>query len=142
MYKRNKEPLVLTENQGKSYQQKLFWGRPIALISYASLILIIAYHELQIPIDWPVACMKLIPLLIFIPGLLKQTHRTYSWICFVCLIYFVAIFPVAYTRNLWSDWLITFLVTSLFISSMMTSRWLQYWRYFLLQQQTRLTQKD
>lgn len=141
MYKRNKEPLVLTESQGETYRKKLFWGRPIALISYVILLLSIAYDELQTPIEWPVAGMKLIPLLIFIPGLIKQTFRTYSWICFVCLIYFVAIFPVAYTRSLWSDWLITFLVTTLFISSMMTSRWLQYWRYFLLQQ-TRLAQKD
>jgi uncharacterized membrane protein len=141
MYKRNREPLVLTESQGDTYRKKLFWGRPIALISYISLLLIIAYDELQTPVDWPVACMKLFPLLIFIPGLIKQTFRTYSWICFVCLIYFVAIFPIAYTRSLWSDWLITFLVTTLFISSMMTSRWLQYWRFFLLQQ-TRLAQKD
>jgi len=134
MVKRNKERLVLTAQQGECYRKKLFWGRPIALLSYASLLLIIAYYELQTPVDWPVACMKLIPLLVFIPGLIKQTFRTYSWLCFVCLIYFVAIFPVAYTRNLWSDWLITFLVTTLFISAMMTSRWLQYWRYFLSQQ--------
>ena len=66
MYNRNKEPLVLTESQGDTYRKKLAWGRPIALISYISLLLIVAYDELQTPVDWPVACMKLIPLLIFI----------------------------------------------------------------------------
>lgn len=142
MYKRNKEPLVLSESQGESYRKKLSWGRPVALVSYASLLIIIAYFEMQPPIEWPVACMKLIPLIIFIPGLIKQTFRTYSWLCFVCLIYFVGIFPVAFTRSLWSDWLIVILVTTLFISSMMTSRWLQYWRYFLLQQQSGLPRHD
>jgi type II secretory pathway component PulL len=31
----------------------------------------------------------------------------------------------------WSDWLVTLLVCTLFLSAMMTSRWLQYWRYYL-----------
>ncbi len=134
MYKRSKEPLVLTHDQGQILKKKLDWGRPLAILSYLSLIAILIYTEWKTPVDWPVVSLKLIPLLVFIPGLIKQTFRTYSWICFVCLIYFVAIFPVAYTRNLWSDWLITALVITLFISSMMTSRWLQYWRYFLQQQ--------
>jgi uncharacterized membrane protein len=134
MYKRSKEPLVLTNDQGQIFKKRLDWGRPLAILSYLSLIAILIYTEWKTPVDWPVVSLKLIPLLVFIPGLIKQTFRTYSWICFVCLIYFVAIFPVAYTRNLWSDWLITALVITLFISSMMTSRWLQYWRYFLQQQ--------
>jgi uncharacterized membrane protein len=134
MYKRSKELLVLTNDQGQSFKKRLDWCRPVALLSYLALVVILIYTECKIPIDWPVVSLKLIPLLIFIPGLIKQTFRTYSWICFVCLIYFVAIFPVAYTRNLWSDWLITVLVITLFVSSMMTSRWLQYWRYFLQQQ--------
>jgi uncharacterized membrane protein len=134
MYKRSKEPLVLTNDQGQIFKKRLDWGRPLAILSYLSLIAILIYTEWKTPVNWPVVSLKLIPLLVFIPGLIKQTFRTYSWICFVCLIYFVAIFPVAYTRNLWSDWLITALVITLFISSMMTSRWLQYWRYFLQQQ--------
>lgn len=134
MYKRSKEPLVLTNDQGQLFRKKLSWSRPLAIISYLMLVAMMVYTEWKTPVDWAVVGLKLIPLLIFIPGLIKQTFRTYSWICFVCLIYFVAIFPVAYTRSLWSDWLITVLVTILFISSMMTSRWLQYWRYFLQQQ--------
>jgi uncharacterized membrane protein len=134
MYKRSKEPLVLTHEQGQVFRKKLSWSRPLAIISYLMLVAMIVYTEWKTPVDWAVVSLKLIPLLIFVPGLIKQTFRTYSWICFVCLVYFVAIFPVAYTRSLWSDWLITALVTILFISSMMTSRWLQYWRYFLQQQ--------
>ena len=142
MYKRSKEPLILTQEQGQGFKKRLTWSRPAALLSYLMLIAMMLYTEWKLPIDWAVVSLKLIPLLIFIPGLIKQTFRTYSWICFVCLIYFVVIFPVAYTRSLWSDWLITLLVTILFISSMMTSRWLQYWRYFLSQQQSGLPQKN
>jgi len=134
MYKRKKEPLVINDSDGKCYGVKLSWSRPIALISYVFLILLIVMTEWQSAIShWSVWFLKLLPLLIFIPGLIKQTFRTYSWICFVCLVYFVVIFPVAYTRSTWTDWLITGLVTTLFISSMMTSRWLQYWRFYLQQ---------
>jgi uncharacterized membrane protein len=142
MYKRSKEPLILTSDQGQYFKNRLAWSRPIAILSYLMLIVMMLYTEWKLPVDWALVNLKLMPLLIFIPGLIKQTFRTYSWICFVCLIYFVVIFPVAYTRSLWSDWLVTLLVTILFISSMMTSRWLQYWRYFLLQQQSGLLQRN
>ncbi len=134
MYKRNKEPLVISPEEGLRYQHKLSIARPIALISYVLLIALIIYTEsLSEKINLAVWAMKLLPLLILIPGLIKQTFRTYSWLCFVCLVYFTAMFPVAYTRSLWTDWLITAIIAVLFISSMMTSRWLQYWRFYLQQ---------
>lgn len=135
MYKRNKQPLVISPEEGLIYRKKLAIARPIALISYVLLIALIIYTQLQAEkFNAAVWALKLLPLLILIPGLIKQTFRTYSWLCFVCLVYFIVIFPVAYTRSLWSDWLITFVVGLLFLSSMMTSRWLQYWRFYLHQQ--------
>lgn len=143
MYKRNKETLILTPDQGEGYRKKLAWGKPIALFSYMGLVGLISVLSLQTPVvDWPMLFLKLVPLLIFIPGLIQQTFRTYSWLCFVCLVYFVVVMTNAYARSQWSDWLMTFLVTSLFISSMMTSRWMQYHQYFLSQQKTGFSQKD
>ena len=137
MYKKRKEPLVISIEDGEKYRQKLSIAKPIALITYVLLIALIIYTESQSEkFNLAVWALKLLPLLMLIPGLIRQTFRTYSWLCFVCLIYFTAIFPVAYTRSLWTDWLITLLVTILFLSSMMTSRWLQYWRFYLQQQIT------
>jgi uncharacterized membrane protein len=33
--------------------------------------------------------LKLLPLLIFLPGMLKDNLRSYIWLCFVCLGYFI-----------------------------------------------------
>lgn len=40
---------------------------------------------------WIIWLAKLLPLLIFLPGLLRGRLRSYLWLCFVCLGYFVAL---------------------------------------------------
>lgn len=127
-----KKTLVITDAQAIALKQKLRLGQSIAIGSYVLLLLFFTLINLVQPggslRTWLVSTL---PLLIFIPGLIKQTHRTYSWICFIALMYFVIIIPLLMTRWLWSDWVITLLICSLFISAMMTSRWLQHWRYYL-----------
>lgn len=126
-----KPPLVITHTQGQAYYRKLQWGRGIALLSYAGLLVLFSLLNLvRESGSLKLWLVQVIPLLIFIPGLLRQAHRTYSWLCFVVLIYFVAIVPLVVGRGGWSDWLITLLCVSLFTSAMMTSRWLQYWNYY------------
>lgn len=73
--------------------------------------------------------VKVIPLIIFIPGFLKKYYRTYSWLCFAILPYFIWITPLVVGRGSWSDWVLTLLIVVLFISAMMTSRWLQQQSY-------------
>jgi uncharacterized membrane protein len=127
-----KPPLVITREQAVVIHQKLRWGRYITLASYTGLILLFTLVNLTGDNSslkfWLV---QHIPLLIFIPGLLRETHRTYSWLCFVTLMYFLFYVPLAMGRNLWSDWLAIFLCCTLFIAAMMTSRWLQYWNYYV-----------
>ena len=38
---------------------------------------------------WFIWTLKLLPLLIFLPGMLKDNLRSYIWLCFVCLGYFM-----------------------------------------------------
>jgi len=127
-----KPPLVISLEQAQVIYRKLQIGRWIAWLSYAGLLVLFTLLNLLRDTGsvkfWLV---QVIPLLIFIPGLIRNTHRTYSWLCFVVLIYFVAIIPILMGRGWWSDWFITLLTTSLFLSAMMTSRWLQYWNYYL-----------
>lgn len=73
--------------------------------------------------------VKIFPLIIFIPGFIKKKYRTYSWLCFAILPYFIWITPLVMGRGLWSDWVMTLLIVTLFISSMMTSRWMQQQSY-------------
>jgi uncharacterized membrane protein len=134
-----KPPLVITREQAMVIHQKLRWGRYIALGSYAGLILLLTLlNLLRDDGNLKILMVQIIPLLIFIPSLLRATHRTYSWLCFVSLMYFVVIVPLLMTRGLWSDWIIMLLSCTLFVAAMMTSRWLQYWNYYLtsMNQQT------
>lgn len=67
-----------------------------------------------------------VPLLIFIPGLKGHHYKTYSWLCFVTLIYFTALVPLvmSHAASGW-HWLQLVLIVILFNSAMMTSRWRQ-----------------
>jgi uncharacterized membrane protein len=38
---------------------------------------------------WFIWAIKLVPLLIFLPGMLKDNLRSFIWLCFVCLGYFI-----------------------------------------------------
>lgn len=70
--------------------------------------------------------IQLLPLAIFIPGMLRNNPRAYIGLCFVLLLYFIkAVEGVFSPARAWIDfWLLSGSVV-LFISAMLTSRWLQ-----------------
>ncbi len=127
-----KKDIIITDADAVILQKKLRIGRFLTIGCYAGLLLLFtALNLFRETGNIKLWMVQIIPLLIFIPALRNETHRSYSWLCFVALMYFLVIIPLLMTRWLWSDWLITLLVTVLFIASMMTSRWLQYWNYYL-----------
>jgi uncharacterized membrane protein len=76
----------------------------------------------QVP--WIIWLGKLLPLLIFLPGLLRDRLRSYIWLCFVSLLYFIALVerlfavpgsPLAVTGMV--------AVVTLFVAAMMYVRW-------------------
>lgn len=42
-------------------------------------------------VPWVIWCGKLLPLLMFAPGMLKDRLRSFIWLCFMCLLYFIAL---------------------------------------------------
>jgi uncharacterized membrane protein len=129
---RKKTPLVISPDEGEKIAEKLRWGQRLFLPAYISLLLL--FTLLNVFGDgggitlWLVQC---VPLLIFIPGLLSQQYRTYSWICFVILAYFTwAVVNVMSPLIRWHDVVVLILTVIIFISAMMVSRWLQYWQYY------------
>ena len=107
-------------------KQKLTAGLWITHSSYAILLLLISWLNFQSPDNGiKLLLIKTIPLLIFIPGFIKQHHRTYSWLCFAILPYFIWITPLAIGRGALTDWIVALLIVINFIAAMMTSRWLQ-----------------
>lgn len=67
-----------------------------------------------------------LPLLAFLPGMIKGHYRVYSWLCFIMLFYFIFAVQAVFTSTRSdSDFIFVGLTVLLFITSMTTSRWLQ-----------------
>ena len=111
-------------------EKKLTLGKLITHGSYAIFLILMSFLNF-FPVDGGIKLwlVKILPLLIFIPGFIKKKYRTYSWICFAILPYFIWIIPLVMGRGSWGDWVMTLLIVTLFIASMMTSRWMQQQSY-------------
>lgn len=129
---RRNRPIVLTEDEGQKIFRKLTIGKAIFTASFVALLMLFTSLNI-IRTDggialWLVQC---VPLLIFVPGLLRQRFRSYSWVCFVILPYFT--WSVVNSMGpfiRWSDVIVVILSSVIFLSAMMVSRWLQYWNLY------------
>jgi len=66
------------------------------------------------------------PLIVFLPGLLRGTWKTYLWLCFVLLAYFMVTVDVLFRPGAGAtDWLQLALICVLFTSAMFFARWRQ-----------------
>ncbi len=110
--------------------QKLKLGFWITHASFAAFLFLMSWLNFQ-PADssFKLWLVKIFPLLIFIPGFVQRKYRTYSWICFAILPYFIWLTPLVMARGNWSDWTMITLIVVMFISAMMTSRWMQQESY-------------
>ena len=111
-------------------KKKLRVGRWLTHGSYALFLLLMTWLNF-LPADssFKLWLVKIFPLLIFIPGFVKQRYRTYSWLCFAILPYFIWLTPLVMGRGNWGDWAMVSLTVIMFIAAMMTSRWMQQESY-------------
>ena len=58
-------------------------------LSYWVLLLLQAIDAWMHQAPWFIWGLKLLPLLLFLPGMRKDNLRSYIWLCFVCLGYFL-----------------------------------------------------
>ena len=94
---------------------------------FLSLVLLVSAQALdswvrQAPaVIW---ALRIVPLLIFMPGLFRDRARTYIWLCFVILLYFLSVVlrlfynpadPVAWTAMV--------SIVTCFIAAMLYARW-------------------
>lgn len=64
------------------------------------------------------------PLLVFLPGLLRGAWKTFIWLCFVLLVYFmVSVMALADAANAAIEWLQLALVCVVFTAGMLYARW-------------------
>lgn len=110
----------------KDLSQRLRLARGITWASYCLLIVSLIAGGIVSGTPLILLVFAVIPLLIFIPGLVKQNHRSINMLCFVTLLYFTAIVANLFEpdRSLF-DVSAVIAVVTLFIVAMMYSRWKQ-----------------
>ncbi len=68
--------------------------------------------------------VRLLPLLIFVPGMRADRLRSYIWLCFVCLLYFMALVLRLFADPTSMVSIVGMVsVVTLFVSSMLYVRW-------------------
>jgi len=107
-------------------KEKLRLARIITWSSYWVLIASLIVGGLVSDTPAILLVFVVVPLLIFIPGMRKANHRSISMLCFATLIYFTAIVANLFEPDKSAfDISAVIAVVTLFIISMMYSRWLQ-----------------
>lgn len=94
------------------------WG------SYGLLLLQQAADAWVEQVPWIILLVKLCPLLLFLPGMLRDRLRSFIWLCFICLLYFIVLVQRLFLQP--DNLLViagTALVVTLFTSSMLYVRW-------------------
>lgn len=98
--------------------------RALALATFAVFVLAQALDSLLRDAPAVIWFLRLAPLLVFIPGLMQDRPRTYIWLCFVILMYFITVVERLFREP--SDalaWVAMVSVVVLFNAAMMYSRW-------------------
>lgn len=104
-------------------------AKNLTLSCYVLLVVLMIVTSLPafIPANSSVAVIlsiKLVPLLILLPGLLLDTLRSYIWLCFIILFYFTqAVVETFLSSGAGLDWLITVLTVIIFNAAMLHIKW-------------------
>lgn len=112
----------------KNYSQLSVWVRNLMFLSYVAVLLAFTLSTLIVPscnrlpnpVIWLLHCL---PLLAFLPAMLRQNVRAHAWLCFVLLFYFLTSVPVAFACT---DVVTVFEVSAvvvLFVATMLYIRW-------------------
>lgn len=107
---------------------KLKLASAITWLLYVALILAYTVWQFTRPTgpSYFFLAVQLFPLLLVLPGLKAHSPRGHIWLCFLLLLYFVkGVDGVISPSRAWIDYFVLTVSVVLFISSMLTSRWLQ-----------------
>ncbi|UHQ55033.1 MULTISPECIES: DUF2069 domain-containing protein [Microbulbifer] len=109
----------------ESVARKLKMGQRLNWACYIGLLVLFAVWNLFLEGgSLALWILQTAPLLLVLPGMLKQRYRSYLWLCLILLVYICAsIVDVMMAGRGWQDGALLALSLTLFFSAMMTSRW-------------------
>ncbi len=117
-------------DNGKVNVRKLTWStasdkmRLLCLLSWGQLLAVQVIDSWAMQVPWIIVPGKILPLAIFLPGLIGDNLRSYIWLCFVSLLYFLVLVERLFAQP--GSILAMFgmvAVVTLFISAMLYVRW-------------------
>jgi uncharacterized membrane protein len=120
----------MTEIAPGQQQRRFNWARPsdkayiFTWLSWAVLLIVQLVDTWLYQLPLIVLIGRVLPLLIFLPGMLKDNLRSYIWLCFVSLLYFIALVERLFAQPgsvLAALGMLS--VVTLFIAAMMFVRW-------------------
>lgn len=96
-------------------------------LAYCILLTIITLDTINLTSGfWQAWFLQITPLILLLPGLLMRHYRSYSWLCFLMLLYFTSFVVQVYSPTRDShDWVALMLSLLIFSLAMFASRWLQ-----------------
>ncbi len=111
------------------YQRRMKWAAWISLACYVGLLLSFLFKTVVAPMggrepNLTMWAIHTLPLLLFLPGILRRNQRTYAWLAFLLLLYFVltveGLFSPAASNY---HWLALLLLIGLFCGCVGFIRW-------------------
>lgn len=117
----------MPDDEKPPYFKLQYYGFRATLLLYFTLLVVITISvPLRPAASVTVWLIQVVPLLLFLPGMLKKNWRTFIWLCFLLLLYFlVAVLNIFSPSVLVIDYLETALICCLFICAMLFCRWHQ-----------------
>ena len=92
--------------------------------SYGCLLAVLVTESLVQQAPWIAWLVRLLPLLVFLPGMRSDNLRSFIWLCFVCLLYFTGrVLQIFAQPTDILSWLGMASVVTLFTAAMLYVRW-------------------
>ncbi|MBR9883547.1 MAG: DUF2069 domain-containing protein [Oceanospirillales bacterium] len=104
-------------------------SRWLTLSSYFGLLILFSlWYLVLVPAKsehpWVIWLIHMLPLMAFLPVVLKGQPRGHAWLCFVLLLYFMeAVLAALVPNTRWLGLIESLLLATLFTSAMLYARW-------------------
>ena len=109
-------------------QKNYLLSKYIILACYGLMLVLFLFWFATRPsgLNFTVLAIQVIPVFAFLPGIAANHYRSYSWLCFILLFYFIkGVEGALVSTASISDLIFLLLSVVMFCSSMMASRWCQ-----------------
>ncbi|MFQ3323794.1 MAG: putative membrane protein [Pseudomonadales bacterium] len=110
-------------------EKKAFVSYWVLVVCYIDILVLFTVKTLI----WPSAdrepnltiwLFHMIPMLPFLPGLIKKNHRHYVGLCYITIVYFMSSGGNLFNENVHIyDWLTVVLCVLIYISGLLAARW-------------------